>query len=63
MAFRVKCSNENCKKWFNVIDMRMGVPGGKDKEEYYCPYCYHEVGYIMTDGYVRTEKIEPQPEE
>ena len=61
MAYRVKCSK--CKKWFYVVEYPMGVPGGKDKEEYNCPYCLHENGYIMTDGYVRTEKIEPQPED
>ena len=36
MAYKVKCSK--CKKWFYVIDMPMGVAGGKDKEEYFCPY-------------------------
>lgn len=61
MAYKVKCSK--CKKWFYVIDMPMGVAGGKDKEEYFCPYCYHEEGAIMTDGFVHTEKIEPQPED
>lgn len=39
----------------------MGVPGGKDREEYSCPYCHEEVGYIMTDGHVKVEKMEPQP--
>lgn len=61
MAEKVKCSE--CGKWFSVIEFPMGVPGGKEREEYSCPYCHQEVGYKMTDGYVRVEKIEPQPDD
>ena len=60
MSHTIKCSN--CGKWFHVVETPMGVPGGKDKEEYYCPYCDHEEGYIMTDGFVHTLEIEPQPD-
>ena len=41
----------------------MGVPGGKDKEEVICPYCHSEEGTRMTDGFVYTYKIEPQPDD
>ena len=52
-----KCSN--CGKVFRVVIAPMGVPGGKMREEINCPYCYHENGSCMTDGFVRTYKIEP----
>lgn len=55
-----KCSR--CGKWFEVHVTTMGVPGGKEKEEVNCPYCHSEEGYRMTDGFVYTYKIEPQPE-
>jgi len=36
----------------------MNVPGGKEKEELFCPYCHEENGYRMTSGFVNTYKIE-----
>lgn len=57
--YKMKCCK--CGKWFKVIVTTMGVPGGKEKEEIICPYCREENGYEMTDGFVLTEKIEPQP--
>lgn len=57
--YKKKCCK--CGKWFKIIVCPMGVPGGKEKEEVICPYCHEENGYMMTDGFVRTEKIEPQP--
>ena len=47
-----------CGKVFLVQELPMGVPGGKEREEYFCPYCHKEAGYIITDGFVRTSKIE-----
>lgn len=54
-SYIVMCPN--CGKEFQVQEFPMGVPGGKEREEYYCPYCHKEAGYITTDGYVKTSKI------
>ena len=56
-SFVTTCKNPKCGKKFDVSESPMGVPGGKDREEYYCPYCQTENGYIMTDGFVHTRKI------
>ena len=60
-AERYKQQCTQCKKWFQVNVTTMGVPGGKTKEEVTCPYCSSEEGTRMTDGFVYTYKIEPQP--
>ena len=49
---------EKCGKEFRVQVTTMNVPGGKEKEEIWCPYCGHLCGYRMTSGFVRTFKIE-----
>ena len=46
-----------CGKEFKVKVTTMNVPGGKDREEIYCPYCNAENGYRMTSGFVKTYKI------
>ena len=45
----------NCKAEVIVHELPMGVPGGKDREDAYCPSCGTVVTSIMTDGFVRTE--------
>ncbi len=55
-SYDTKCSH--CGKPYHVQEAPMGVPGGKDKEEIFCPWCHQIDGYMMTDGFVRTEKIE-----
>ena len=47
-----------CGREFRVQVTTMNVPGGKDKEEIFCPYCGEENGYRMTSGFVNTYKIE-----
>lgn len=49
---------KSCKKKFlyQVFDMR--VPGGKDREYIYCPYCHQENGSVITSGWIETYKIE-----
>ena len=59
--YKQKC--KNCGKTFEVLVTTMGVPGGKMKEEIWGPYCHSEEGSRMTDGFVKTFKVEPQPEE
>ena len=46
--------------YFNTIPEDSS--GSKEKEEVVCPYCHSGNGYRMTDGFVYTYKIEPQPE-
>ena len=32
-------------------------PGGKEREEVFCPWCGHVDGVVTTSGNVRTEKV------
>lgn len=43
----VKCVG--CGKRFRVENRGDIFPGGKELEEYYCPYCNHEY-HMMTSG-------------
>lgn len=36
----------------------MHVPGGKDREFIYCPYCNQENGSEITSGWIETYKAE-----
>ena len=54
--YNMKC--KKCGKEFEVHVTTMNVPGGKDKEEIFCPYCHEENGYRMTSGFVYTFKKE-----
>ncbi len=42
--------------WYQVTEMN--VPGGKDKEFIYCPYCNENNGYTITSGFVYSFKID-----
>ena len=53
-----KMTCEKCGKEFRVQVTTMNVPGCKEKEEIYCPYCYAENGYRMTSGFVYTYKLD-----
>lgn len=46
-----------CGRRFRVQVTTMNVPGGKEREEVYCPYCHSNNGYRMTSGFVYTFKI------
>ena len=39
----------------------MCVPGGKEREYIYCPYCREKNGSEVTSGFVHTYKIEEKP--
>lgn len=54
--YDMTCSE--CGQKFHVQVTTMSVPGGKDKEEIICPFCYAENGYRTTSGFVYTYKIE-----
>lgn len=53
-----KQSCDVCERTFLVQVSTMNVPGGKEREEVYCPYCHALNGYRMTSGFVRTFKID-----
>ena len=52
-----KMTCKKCEREFRVQVTTMNVPGGKEKEEIFCPYCGVENGYRMTSGFVYTYKI------
>ena len=45
-----------CKRLFFYVVGDMGVPGGKERENIYCPYCNKENGSVMTSGFIYTYK-------
>lgn len=47
-----------CHKKFKILITTQSVPGCKEKEEVWCPYCHHFNGYVMTSGEVKIEKME-----
>lgn len=55
MIYETEC--ENCGAKVRVKERPMGVPGGKDKEQAYCPNCNHLVAEHMTDGFLDVELI------
>ena len=54
--FEMTCSE--CGRRFRVQVTTMNVPGVKEREEIYCPYCNAYNGYRMTSGFVYTFKID-----
>ena len=49
---------KSCKKEFSYLVFDMRVPGGKDREYIYCPYCGQENGSKITSGWIETYKGE-----
>lgn len=45
---------KECGRQFEVRNEGDMFPGGKDKEEIYCPHCHTINGSIMTSGKVAT---------
>ena len=54
--YEMTCSE--CGRRFRVQVTTMNVPGGNEREDFYCPYCYAYNGYRMTSGFVYTFKID-----
>lgn len=48
-----------CGVKLRIVEEPMGVPGGKDKEQAYCPRCRTLVAERMTDGFLRAELADP----
>lgn len=53
--YETKC--DNCGAQVKIHEEPMGVPGGKEKEQAYCPKCNHLVAEHMTDGFIRATLI------
>lgn len=58
MSYETEC--DNCKTELVVIERPMGVPGGQEMEEGYCPLCRNEVARFMTDGFISVKLTEGQ---
>lgn len=56
--YDTKC--ENCNANIHISERSMGVPGGKEKEQAYCPKCGHLVAEHMTDGSLNATIIDPK---
>lgn len=41
---------DNCGAKIKVVERSMGVPGGKEREQAYCPQCRALVAEEVTDG-------------
>ena len=52
---------KKCEKSFYCKVMDMCVPGGKEREYIYCPYCREKNGSEITSGFVHTDKLEEKP--
>lgn len=53
MAYDSYTTTCDCGARVCVEDHAMGVPGGKEPEEGYCPHCRAVVAHFMTDGVIR----------
>lgn len=54
-SFRMKCPK--CGALLKINESGELFPGGKEREEAYCPKCYYEVYSSMTSGFIRAEEI------
>lgn len=48
----MECPNPECGVKLRIIERPMGVPGGKEKEQAFCPKCHTLVDELMTDGFL-----------
>lgn len=56
-SHRKECPN--CGAVIYIQEMPMGVPGGKDTEEAYCPICGTLLYTAMTDGWFEKSVVSP----
>lgn len=54
-SFKMKCPK--CGAFLRINESEELFPGGKEREEAYCPKCHYEVYSSMTSGFVRAEEI------
>ena len=48
---------KKCGAKLRIIEAPMNVPGGKEKEQAYCPKCNHLVAEHMTSGCINARLI------
>ena len=48
--YETKC--KKCGAQVKITERPMGVPGGKEKEQAFCPKCNSLVAEYMTDGFI-----------
>ena len=56
MSFKMNCPK--CDVELHILEQPMGVPGGKEKEQAYCPKCNTLAYECMTDGFLRVTVID-----
>jgi Zn finger protein HypA/HybF involved in hydrogenase expression len=57
-SYETECPS--CHSKVKVIERPMGVPGGKEKEQGYCPKCNGLVAEFMTDGFINVELVQTE---
>jgi len=62
MGWNYETTCPACGIRLRIVERPMGVPGGKDKEQAYCPKCNELVAEHMTDGFIHAYAVEPQSE-
>lgn len=58
MGWGYETSCTKCGSKLKIVESPMGVPGGKEKEQAYCPKCHELVAEHMTDGFIRACLVE-----
>ena len=58
MGWRYELSCSKCGAKLKIVERPMGVPGGKEKEQAYCPRCHELVAEHMTDGFISAHLVE-----
>jgi uncharacterized paraquat-inducible protein A len=59
--YEINCPK--CDVKLQIIERPMGVPGGKEKEQAYCPKCHELVAEHMTDGFLDAHLINDNKKE
>jgi hypothetical protein len=52
MGWNYDTECKQCGTKLRIAERSMGVPGGKEKEQGYCPKCGEVVAEFMTDGFI-----------
>ncbi len=53
-----KTTCAGCGSMVAIVEEPMGVPGGQEREQAYCPKCGTLVAKFMTDGFIRAYLID-----
>lgn len=63
MGWNYETQCKECGAKVRVTERPMGVPGGKEKEQAYCPKCHALVAQHMTDGFIDAHLIQDESDE